>query len=36
LLAQEGGPAIKQAPAMAAGVADQIWSAEEIARLADV
>lgn len=34
-LPQEDGPAIKQTPAMAAGIADHIWTAEEIARLAD-
>jgi len=34
-LPQEDGPAIKQAPAMAAGIAEHSWSAEEIARLAD-
>ncbi len=34
-LAQEDGPAIKQTPAMAAGVADHVWTAEEIARLAE-
>jgi IS1 family transposase len=32
---QEDGPAIKRTPAMAAGVADHIWTAEEIVRLAD-
>jgi IS1 family transposase len=34
-LRQEDGPAIKQTPAMAAGIADHIWTSEEIARLAD-
>jgi hypothetical protein len=33
-LRQEDGPAIKQTPAMAAGIADHIWTAEEIVRLA--
>jgi hypothetical protein len=32
-LAQDNGPAIKQTPAMAAGVADHIWTAREIAEL---
>jgi IS1 family transposase len=32
---QEDGPAIKQTPAMAAGVADHIWTVAEIAELAD-
>ncbi len=35
LLPQADGPAIKQTPAMAAGIADHIWTAEEIVRLAD-
>ena len=30
---QENGPAIKRTPAMAAGVADHIWTLEEIAML---
>jgi hypothetical protein len=30
---EEDGPAIKQTPAMAAGTADHIWTAEEIAKL---
>jgi IS1 family transposase len=34
-LRQENGPAIKQTPAMAAGIADHVWTAEEIVRLAD-
>ena len=34
-LRQEDGPAIKQTPAMAAGIAEHIWTAEEIVRLAD-
>jgi len=34
-LPQEDGPAIKQTPAMAAGVAEHVWTAEEIARLTD-
>ncbi len=34
-LPEEDGPAIKQTPAMAAGIADHIWTSEEIARLAD-
>jgi hypothetical protein len=35
-LLREDGPAIKQAPPMAAGTADHIiWTAEEIARPAD-
>jgi IS1 family transposase/lambda repressor-like predicted transcriptional regulator len=33
-IAAPHGPALKQTPAMAAGVADHIWDAEEIARLA--
>jgi hypothetical protein len=33
-LLQEDGPAIKQTPAMAAGVDDHIWTAEEIVSLA--
>jgi hypothetical protein len=33
LLKQEVGPAIKRTPAMAAGVSDHIWTAEEIVRL---
>lgn len=33
-LRQEDGPAIKRTPAMAAGVADRIWTAEDIAALA--
>jgi hypothetical protein len=32
-LAQEDGPAIKRTPAMAAGIADHIWTAEEIVSL---
>jgi hypothetical protein len=32
-LKQENGPANKRTPAMAAGVTDHIWSAEEIDRL---
>jgi len=32
-LLQEDGPAIKQTPAMAAGIADHIWTAEEIVGL---
>lgn len=32
---QEDGPAIKQTPAMAAGIADHIWTAVEIAELAN-
>jgi hypothetical protein len=31
----EDGAATKRTPAMAAGVADHIWTAEEIVRLAD-
>lgn len=34
-LAQEEGPAIKRTPAMAAGLADHIWSLQEIAGLLD-
>jgi IS1 family transposase len=34
-LPQDIGPAIKQSPAMAVGIADHIWSSEEIVRLAD-
>jgi IS1 family transposase len=34
-LRQEDGPAIKQTPAMAAGIADHIWTAEETVCLAD-
>ncbi|HWW89448.1 MAG TPA: IS1 family transposase [Solirubrobacteraceae bacterium] len=34
-LPQDDCAAIKQTPAMAAGIADHIWTAEEIARLAD-
>jgi hypothetical protein len=34
-LRQEDGPAIKQTPAMAAGIADHVWTAEEIVKLAD-
>ncbi len=34
-IAQEDGPAIKQTPAMAAGVADHIWTLSEIAGLLD-
>ena len=34
-LPREDGPAIKQTPTMAASIADHIWTAEEIARLAD-
>jgi IS1 family transposase len=34
-LRQEDGPAIKRTPAMAAGIADHIWTAEEIVKLAD-
>jgi IS1 family transposase len=34
-LRQEDSPAIKQTPAMAAGIADHIWTAEEIVCLAD-
>jgi len=33
-LPQEDGPAIKQTPAMAAGIADHVWTAEEIVELA--
>ena len=32
---QDDGPAIKQTPAMAAGIADHIWTAVEIAELAN-
>jgi hypothetical protein len=32
---QETGPALKRTPAMAAGIADHAWSAEEIVRLTD-
>jgi IS1 family transposase len=32
---QDDGPAIKRTPAMAAGVADHIWTAEEIVKLAN-
>jgi len=32
---QENGPAIQRTPAMAAGVTDHIWTAEEIVELAD-
>jgi hypothetical protein len=32
---QENGPALKRTPAMAAGIADHIWTAEQIVRLAD-
>jgi hypothetical protein len=32
---QEDGPTIKRTPAMAAGIADHIWTPEEIVRLAD-
>jgi IS1 family transposase len=32
---REDGPATKQTPAMAAGISDRIWTAEDIARLAD-
>jgi IS1 family transposase len=31
----EHGPAIKRTPAMAAGIADHVWTPEEIVRLAD-
>lgn len=34
-LRQQNGPAVKQTPAMAAGIADRVWSVEEIVRLAD-
>jgi IS1 family transposase len=34
-LPQESGPAIKRTPAMAASVADHVWTAEEIVRVAD-
>jgi hypothetical protein len=34
-LPQDDGPAIKQTPAMAADIADHVWTAEDIARLAD-
>jgi IS1 family transposase len=34
-LPQDDDPAIKQTPAMAAGIADHVWTAQEIARLAD-
>jgi IS1 family transposase len=34
-LAQEDGPAIKQTPAMAAGIADHVWSAREIGELSN-
>jgi hypothetical protein len=34
-LAAPHGPAIKQTPAMAAGVADHIWTPEDIARVAE-
>lgn len=34
-LPQDNGPAIKETPAMAAGVADHIWTPEDIVRLAD-
>ena len=30
-LAQEDGPAIKQTPAMAAGIGDHVWTAQDIA-----
>jgi hypothetical protein len=33
LSSQRDGPAIKRSPAMAAGVADHIWTAEEIVGL---
>jgi IS1 family transposase len=33
-LPQDDGPAIKQTPAMAAGIADHVWTAQEIAALA--
>jgi hypothetical protein len=32
---QEDGPAIKQTPAMAAGVADRVWTLTEIAELSN-
>ena len=32
---QENGPAIKRTPAMAAGITDHVWTAEQIVRLAD-
>jgi IS1 family transposase len=35
LLASEHGPAIKQTPAMAAGVADHVWTLEEIVELSN-
>jgi IS1 family transposase len=31
---RKGGPAVKQTPAMAAGIADHVWTAREIAELA--
>jgi predicted chitinase len=34
-LPQEDDPAIKRTPAMAAGVADHIWTAAEIAELSN-
>jgi IS1 family transposase len=33
-LQQDDGPAVKQTPAMAAGIADHVWTAREIAELA--
>ena len=32
---QETGPAVKQTPAMAAGIADQVWTCQEIAELSN-
>ena len=34
-LPQEIGPAIKQTPAMAAGISDHIWTCQEIAELSN-
>ena len=34
-LRQDNGPAIKRTPAMAAGIADHIWTAEEIVELSN-
>jgi IS1 family transposase len=34
-LTQDDGPAIKQTPAMAAGIADHVWSTREIAELSN-
>jgi hypothetical protein len=34
-LAQEDGPAIKQSPAMAAGIADHLWTVCEIVELSN-